>query len=147
MNQQAIPAALAARYARAVDDRDFSAMETIMWPEFTQQGPGFSAESRAVFIGNLEFLRQFDRTFHLLGQVTGEWQGDTWRGQGDTWRGETYCVASHFYQQDGRELCLDMYIRYQDVIELRDGDARYLQRDLTVVAQDEREVRAPSLGG
>lgn len=137
MNREFIPATLAARYARAVDDRGFAAMEAIMWPEFTQQGPGFGAESRAIFIANLEFLRQFDSTFHLLGQVTGEWQGDRYRG-------ETWCVASHFYQREGRALCLDMYIRYQDVIEVRDGDARYLQRDLVVVAQDERELRAPS---
>ncbi len=140
MNRQTLPATLAARYAQAVDDRDFTAMEAIMWPEFTQQGPGFGAESRAVFIANLEFLRQFDSTFHLLGQATGEWQGDSYAG-------ETYCVASHFYQQDGRRLCLDMYIRYQDVIEVRNGDGRYLQRDLMVVAQDEREVRTPTFGG
>lgn len=137
MNREAIPATLAARYAWAVDDREFAAMEAIMWPEFTQQGPGFGADSRAVFVANLEFLRQFDSTFHLLGQVTGEWQGDRYRG-------ETWCVASHFYQREGRAVCFDMYIRYQDVIEVRDDDARYLQRDLVVVAQDERELRAPS---
>lgn len=140
MNQQAAPAALAARYAQLVDDRDFAAMEGIMWPEFTQQGPGFRAESRDMFIANLEFLRQFDSTFHLVGQVLGEWQGSRYTG-------ETWCVASHFYQHEGRKLCLDMYIRYQDVIELRGGIARYVQRDLTVVTQDEREVRAPSFGG
>ncbi len=140
MNRQALAAELAARYARAVDDRDFAAMEAIMWPEFTQQGPGFGADSRAVFIANLEFLRQFDSTFHLLGQVTGTWQDDGYAG-------ETYCVASHFYQREGRQFCLDMYIRYQDVIEVRDGEGRYLQRNLAVVAQDEREVRAPSFAG
>lgn len=139
MNPESIPATLAARYARAVDDRHFAAMEAIMWPEFTQKGPGFGAETRAVFIANLEFLRQFDRTFHLLGQVTGEWQGNRYRG-------ETWCMASHFYQREDRALCFDMYIRYQDVIEVRAGDARYLQRDLTVVSQDERELRAPSFG-
>ncbi|MEQ9465379.1 MAG: nuclear transport factor 2 family protein [Haliea sp.] len=140
MNRQTLPAQLAAHYARAVDDRDFAAMEGIMWPEFTQEGPGFGADSRAVFIGNLEFLRQFDRTFHLLGQVTGSWQDDVYTG-------ETYCVASHFYQREGRQLCLDMYIRYQDVIEVRAGEGRYLQRNLAVVAQDERELRTPSFGG
>ncbi len=140
MNRQTLPGELAAHYARTVDDRDFAAMEQIMWPEFTQEGPGFRAESRAVFIANLEFLRQFDRTFHLLGQVTGTWEGDTYTG-------ETYCVASHFYQLDGQQLCLDMYIRYRDLIEVRAGDARYVQRDLVVVAQDEREVRIPSFAG
>jgi len=139
MNPESIPATLAARYARAVDDRNFAAMEAIMWPEFTQQGPGFGAETRAVFIANLEFLRQFDSTFHLLGQVTGEWQGKQYCG-------ETWCMASHFYQREGRALCFDMYIRYQDVIEVRAGDARYLRRDLTVVSQGERELHPPSFG-
>lgn len=137
MNRELLPGTLAARYAQLVDNRDFAALDTIMWPEFTQEGPGFRAESRAVFIANLEFLRQFDSTFHLLGQVSGEWQDNRYRG-------ETYCVASHFYQHDGQGLCLDMYIRYQDVIELRDGEGRYLQRDLTVVARDERQIRVPS---
>ncbi|PLW69585.1 nuclear transport factor 2 family protein [Pseudohalioglobus lutimaris] len=139
MNRENAPSTLAADYARAVDDRQFSAMETLMWPEFTQQGPGFSAESRTVFIANLAVLRSFDSTFHLLGQVAGEWQGDQYRG-------ETYCVASHFFQRDGRSLCMDMGIRYQDVIEVRGGEARYLSRDLNVVWQDEREITAPILG-
>lgn len=139
MSLEASPAALAAGYARAVDDREFSAMEALMWPEFTQQGPGFASDSRAVFIGNLEFLRSFESTFHLVGQVAGQWQGDRYRG-------ETYCVASHFYQREGRSLCLDMGIRYQDVIEVRDDEARYLSRDLNVVWQDEREITAPTFG-
>jgi|TARA_R100000005_G_scaffold96027_1_gene80204 hypothetical protein len=139
MKPETIPSSLAASYAKSVDDRDFAAMESLMWPEFTQQGPGFAAESRAVFIGNLEFLRQFDSTFHLVGQVAGRWQGDHYRG-------ETYCVASHFYQRDGRSLCLDMGIRYQDVIEMRAGEARYLSRDLKVVWQDEREITQPTFG-
>jgi hypothetical protein len=139
MNPETIPALLAASYAKTVDDRDFAAMASLMWPEFTQQGPGFAADSRAVFIGNLEFLRQFDSTFHLVGQVAGRWQGDHYRG-------ETYCVASHFYQRDGRSLCLDMGIRYQDVIEMRAGEARYLSRDLQVVWQDEREITPPTFG-
>ncbi len=139
MSREHAPARLAAGYAKAVDDREFAVMETLMWPEFTQQGPGFAAPSREVFIGNLEFLRQFERTFHLVGQVAGEWDGDRYRG-------ETYCVASHFFQREGRSFCLDMGIRYQDVIEVRAEGARYLSRDLNVVWQDEREITPPSFG-
>ena len=125
MNREALPAELAARYARAVDDREFAAMESIMWPEFTQQGPGFRAESLAVFVANLEFLRQFDRTFHLLGQVTGEWQDNRYRG-------ETWCVASHFYQREDRPLCYDMYIRYQDRFTREGGVWKLAERQLIV---------------
>lgn len=133
MDRQYIPAFLAANYARIVDDRLFDSMRDIMWPEFTQQGPGFGADSLAVFIGNLEFLRQFDHTFHLVGQQHGAWEGDGYRG-------ETYCVASHFYSRDGVARRMDMGIRYQDVIEMRAGVARYIRRDLHVVWQEDRPM-------
>ena len=103
MSREHAPARLAAGYAKAVDDREFAVMETLMWPEFTQQ-------------------------------------------EGDRYRGETYCVASHFFQREGRSFCLDMGIRYQDVIEVRAEGARYLSRDLNVVWQDEREITPPSFG-
>lgn len=135
MVKQDIPQQLAASYAQLVDDRRFTEMETIMWPDLTQQGPGFHADSREVFINNLEFLRHYDRTFHMVGQQTGEWNGDTYNG-------ETYCVASHFYQKDGIERRMDMGIRYQETIEIRDGQAKYRRRDLNVVWNEDREMGA-----
>ena len=133
MDKNAIPLHLANQYVRIVDDRQFDEMEDIMWPDFTQQGPGFGADSRAVFISNLEFLRQFSRTFHLIGSQFGEWDGDTYSG-------ESYCIASHFYVKEEVEHKMDMGIRYQEVIEMRDGVAKYSKRDLNVVWTEDRPL-------
>ncbi|TXS95257.1 nuclear transport factor 2 family protein [Parahaliea maris] len=121
-----IPRLLAARYAKFVDDRSFSRMREIMVPEFTQKGPGFSANSLEEFIGNLEFLRTYSATLHMLGNQLGEWHNAIYTG-------ETWCVASHIYDKDGVTRKLDMGIRYQDVIEDNSGTYRYASRDLDVV--------------
>lgn len=126
MHDTDIARQLATQYALFVDNREFARMAEIMLADFTQQGPGFAADSREVFIANLEFLRNYSETFHLIGNQYGEWQGGSYRG-------ETWCVASHLYEKDGQGRKLDMGIRYQDDIVAVDGEYRYRSRDLKVV--------------
>ena len=126
MHRDDIPRQLATRYALYVDNREFARMADIMLADFTQQGPGFAAGSRKEFIANLEFLRNYSETFHLIGNQYGSWDGDDYRG-------ETWCVASHLYEKGGQARKLDMGIRYQDDIVLLDGEYRYRSRDLKVV--------------
>ncbi len=138
MDKSRIPADLAAQYARLVDDCEFGRMTEIMWPDFSQQGPGFATDSCEAFIAGLEFLRRYERTFHLVGNQFGEWEGESYRG-------ETYCVASHLYR-DGEVLRkMDMAIRYRELIELRDGVARYRSRDLDVVWTEDRALEQPGV--
>lgn len=134
MDKTAIPLYLANQYVRIVDDRKFAEAEQILWPDFTQQGPGFGSESREVFITNLEFLRKYSRTFHFLGSQFGEWIGDIYSG-------ETYCIASHFYMENEVERTTEMGIRYQDVIELREGVAKYTKRNLNLVWTEDRQLK------
>lgn len=136
MDKKLVPQQLANAYVRIVDNCVFEEMSSILWPEFTQQGPGFGSDSREAFIANLEILRQYQQTFHMLGGQWGEWQGDTYTG-------ETYCVASHLYERDGAMRKLDMAIRYSEVIELRDDVAKYLKRDLNVVWTEDRALEMP----
>ena len=133
MENNRLPNWLANDYVRCIDQRRFAELEHIMWPEFTQRGPGFAAQSRAQFIDNLSFLEHFSHTFHLLGSQFGQWQGEQYRG-------ETYCIASHFYQRDERQWKMDMGIRYHDVIVRREGAAKYLSRDMTLVWQEDRPL-------
>jgi hypothetical protein len=72
----------------------------------------------------MELLRQYERTFHMVGNQLGAWGGD------GVWSGETYCIASHVYQRDGAEWKLDMAIRYQDRIVRHDGGLRFASREL-----------------
>lgn len=126
---------LANEYVRCVDQRCFLELEGILWPEFSQRGPGFAAASREEFIDNLAVLHCYEQTFHMLGTVFGHWQDERYQG-------ESYCVASHFYrEQDGLHK-LDMGIRYHDVIELRSGEAKYQSRDLILVWSEDRVVSA-----
>lgn len=126
MSPEDIPRQLATRYALYADNREFPRMAEIMLDDFTQQGPGFGAGSLREFVANLEFLRNYSATFHLVGNQYGEWNGENYRG-------ETWCVASHLYEKDGQARKLDMGIRYQDDIVAVDGEYRYRSRDLKVV--------------
>ncbi len=137
MDKRTIPRYLANQYVRIVDDCKFDQMTTIMWPDFSLQGPGYSVDSCEGFIDILEFLRRYSRTFHQLGSQFGEWEGEVYHG-------ETYCVASHFYSEDGQERKLDMGIRYRETIEIREGQARYNTRHLNLVWTEDRPLGANS---
>ena len=87
-------------------------------------GPGYVMDGLPAILQGMEVLRQYDRTFHLVGNHTGEWQGD------DLFIGETYCLASHVYMREGQEWKLDMAIRYQDRIERLAQGLRFAAREL-----------------
>jgi hypothetical protein len=44
------------------------------------------------------------------------------------YQGETYCVASHMFEKDDKPYKLDMGIIYSDVIEVREGTAKFISR-------------------
>jgi hypothetical protein len=121
-----IPRLLAARYAQFVDDRCYARMREIMSPDFTQRGPGFSCSNLEEFIEGLAVLDRFSATLHVVGQQLGEWHNAIYTGQ-------TWCIASHIYEQDGVTHKMDMGIRYQDLIEDAGSGYRYTSRDLHVV--------------
>lgn len=126
MNIDTAAQQLALRYAQLVDDREFAELEEILFEDFKQESQQFSSSSAAEFIAGLEILRNYDRTFHLIGNQYGKWEGEQYQG-------ETYCVASHLYSKEGVDRKLDMGIRYKDTIEKRDGVFKFSRRDLDIV--------------
>jgi hypothetical protein len=116
--------ALAWRYASLIDDREFQQLDQIMLPSIRIIGPGYVMDSLDQVRQGMEILRQYDRTFHMVGNQLGNWAAD------DVWSGETYCIASHVYQRDGVEWKLDMAIRYQDRIVRHENGLRFAQREL-----------------
>ena len=118
---------LAFRYARYVDDKDFDKMNLIMAPDIVMASPGFETHGLKEFQDLLvENLKRFSVTMHLVGNQLGQWQGDNYEG-------ETYCVASHIYEQDATQWKMEMAIRYQDSIALIDGQHLYTRRYLNVL--------------
>ena len=115
---------LAFRYAALIDDRRLDQLHTIMLPSIRISGPGYVMDTLPEVERGMEMLRQYDRTFHMVGNQLGDW------GDDGVWSGETYCIASHVYQRDGVEWKLDMAIRYQDRIVRQDDGLRFAAREL-----------------
>jgi hypothetical protein len=115
---------LAFRYAALIDDRRLDQLHTIMLPTIRISGPGYVMDTLPEVERGMELLRQYDRTFHMVGNQLGAW------GDDGVWSGETYCIASHVYQRDGVEWKLDMAIRYQDRIVRQDDGLRFAAREL-----------------
>lgn len=117
---------LAYAYAQLIDDRRLDELAAIFTPDCRLSGPGYAFDSFAAFRQGMELIRRYDRTFHLVANQTGEWRGDSYEG-------ETYCVASHVYQKDGRDMKMDMGIRYRERIVLHEGTYKFSERHLDVV--------------
>lgn len=130
---------LALEYARSADDREFEAMRAIITEDFSQQGPHWRCDGADAFIAQLDILKQrFDATLHMVGNQFGTWTGDRYRG-------ETYCIATHVYEQEGVSRKLEMGIRYQDDIAREGDDYRYVSRDLRIVWTADQPVLIPGV--
>jgi hypothetical protein len=103
-------------YAHRVDRRDLDGVAAL----FTEGGrlivydgePGDAPplrerHGRAEISAAMERLRRYDVTTHFLGQQTVTIDGDRANG-------ETYCLAHHLADQDGRRINTVMSIRYLD---------------------------------
>ena len=113
-------------YAWLIDERRFDELHTIFTPDIRISGPGYVMQSLPDVVQGMEVLRQYDRTYHLVGNHLGRWE------TAEQFRGETYCMASHIYLRDGTEWNYVMAIRYQDIIVRQEGMLRFRERQLRV---------------
>jgi SnoaL-like protein len=118
--------ALAYAYARGIDERDLALLATLLRPDVRIAGPGFETTSRSEFLDSLKILDRYQSTYHLVGNHSGEWADDEFRG-------DTYCVASHLYAHEGGARKFDMGIRYADRIVREGAQLVFQERVLKVV--------------
>lgn len=116
-----VPSKLSNLYASIIDQRKFSSLSTIMWDEFSMSGH-FEITGLENFIAAMQQLENYQSTMHQIMNVQGEWRKNLYTG-------ETYCVASHMFDQGGKPHKLDMGIVYSDVIEVREGTAKFISRN------------------
>lgn len=116
-----VPSKLSNLYASIIDQRKFSTLSTVMWDEFSMSGH-FEITGLENFIAAMQQLENYQSTMHQIMNVQGEWRKNLYTG-------ETYCVASHMFDQDGKPHKLDMGIVYSDVIEVREGTAKFISRN------------------
>ncbi len=81
--------------------------------------------------GFLEGLKPYDVTMHLNGQ-------STVRLEGDRATGETYCLAHHFWMENGRRVLMTMGIRYEDVFVRQGKGWLFFKRKLIMDWADNR---------
>lgn len=126
---------ISALYARFVDRHEFGRLPEIMAagasiavhpgdPATTP--PLYKMEGVPAIQQAFELLRNYQRTFHFVGQ-----QSITELGA-DSARGETYCIANHFHNKNGVDHNYVMYIRYQDRFVREGGVWKIAERQLIV---------------
>ena len=117
---------MAYRYARAVDRRDWALAETLFTDDAVLVSARFELVGRDRILRGLKTVERYRATFHAV-------HNQTLTFAGDEASGETYCVANHLFERDGRALKLDWGIRYQDRYRRgADGVWRIARRELIV---------------
>ena len=124
MSKDLVPSNLSNLYASIIDQRKFSSLSSIMWDEFSMLGQ-FEIDGLENFITAMQQLENYQSTMHQVMNIQGEWAEDLYKG-------ETYCIASHMFDKDNKPHKLDMGIIYNDVIEIRDGTAKFLSRTFSL---------------
>ena len=124
MNKDLIPTKLSNLYASIIDQRKFSLLDSIMWKEFSMLGE-FEITGLENFISAMQQLENYKSTMHQVMNVQGEWDENVYKG-------ETYCIASHMFDQDDKPYKLDMGIIYSDVIEIREETPKFTSRPFSL---------------
>ena len=124
MIKDLVPSKLSNLYASIIDQRKFSSLNSIMWDDFSMLGQ-FEINGLENFITAMKQLENYQSTMHQVMNIQGEWEEDLYKG-------ETYCIASHMFDKVDKPYKLDMGIIYSDVIEIRDGTAKFLSRTFSL---------------
>ena len=124
MIKDLVPSKLSNLYASIIDQRKFSSLNSIMWDDFSMLGQ-FEINGLENFITAMQQLENYQSTMHQVMNIQGEWEENLYKG-------ETYCIASHMFDKDDKPYKLDMGIIYSDVVEIRDGTAKFLSRTFSL---------------
>ena len=138
MKKDLVPSKLSNLYASIIDQRKFSSLNSIMWDDFSMLGQ-FEINGLENFITAMKQLENYQSTMHQVMNIQGEWEEDLYKG-------ETYCIASHMFDKDDKPYKLDMGIIYSDVIEIRDGTAKFLSRTFSLKWQKTDILDVPDEG-
>ena len=113
------------QYAAIIDSRRFDELDSIMWPDFTMTG-GYDLKGIEGFMGAMDYLvATYDKTMHFIGNIEGTWEGNTFHGK-------TYCIASHIFEDNGKTKKLDLGIIYEDTLERRGNQVKFINRNFNL---------------
>ena len=116
------------QYAEIIDSRNFDKLDSIMWSDFSMSG-GYDLEGIEGFMVAMNYLvTTYDSTMHFIGNIEGTWDGDIYNGK-------TYCIASHMFVEDGQSKKMDMGIIYEDKLERRGEEVKFVNRKFNLLWQ------------
>jgi uncharacterized protein (TIGR02246 family) len=95
------------RYARCADQKDYAGFAEVFCEDAVFDFSGREVTPRSAIEAMMHVLDKYARTQHQVHNTLYEVEGDTATG-------ETYCLAAHLLDQDGRVLKIDMGIIYED---------------------------------
>jgi ketosteroid isomerase-like protein len=95
------------RYARCADTRDYEGFTSVFCEDAVFDFSGREVTPRAAIQDMMLTLEKYTSTQHQVHNTLYEVDGDTAQG-------ETYCLASHLFQEDGHTMKIDMGITYRD---------------------------------
>jgi hypothetical protein len=121
-------------YAQGADRRDKEIWASIVTADCVIEAPGLRLTGRAEIVAALDVMaRLFIATQHRV-------HNQTVIIEGDTARGETYGVADHVSEADGRRTLLSWAIRSQDRWRREAGEWRFAARTLILDWTEAREL-------
>lgn len=94
-------------YARCADTRDYAGFAEVFCEDAVFDFSGRVVTSLASIQDMMLALEKYHRTLHQVHNTLYEVDGDIASG-------ETYCLASHLSDEDGRQVKIDMGIIYRD---------------------------------
>ena len=124
---------LVLQYAHLIDTRNFVGLHEILWEDFAMTG-GFELKSADNFIVSLDQLNNFESTMHRITNI------QVIDSNAKLVHGSCYCIASHIGNYGEAKYILDMGIIYKDIAEERDGKIKLLERDFSMVWQEQRSL-------
>jgi len=124
---------LVLQYAHLIDTKNFVGLHEILWEDFTMTG-AFTLTGADNFIASLDQLNNFESTMHRVSNI------QILDSNANLIHGSCYCIASHIGKNDQGSYILDMGIIYKDVAEARDGKIKLLERNFSMLWQEQRSL-------
>ena len=124
---------LVLQYAHLIDTKNFVGLHEILWEDFTMTG-AFTLTGADNFIASLDQLNNFESTMHRVSNI------QILDSNANLIHGSCYCIASHIGKNDQGSYILDMGIIYKDVAGARDGKIKLLERNFSMLWQEQRSL-------
>ena len=124
---------LVLQYAHLIDTKNFVGLHEILWEDFTMTG-AFTLKGADNFIASLDQLNNFESTMHRISN------SQVLDLNTNLLSGSCYCIASHIGNNNEDKYILDMGIIYRDIAEERDGKIKLLERNFSMVWQEQRSL-------